>query len=251
MNERAVDNPVSYRKEGVHSYMLLKPRLALLGVLSLLVTCGAVASVASASGPAWKVQGKFLQQGKVQIKMLAGPTEFKGKVALTETTIRCARSRSNAGFIEGHYTAAGGGGGEPFTFEQCVVLTPIGCLVQEPITHPSFMLLVYDRENENIGVVIGSTQSIVFVTFHFESKPKEKCAITEPVEFKGSVVANLKPGREQTKLGGELEFPTTPITEVKHEGVIEKDQLFVGPEVAQFSGKYGIRLEQNQEFGAF
>lgn len=208
-------------------------------------------SVASANGPAWKVSGSRLGQVKQQLKTLAGTTTLVGKVTLIEVKIKCGTARTEGGYIEGAGQGAGVDGAAAIVFEQCEVEKPTQCEVVQPIrTVPVKSQLVTVANGQQIDDLFEPTQGTKFVTITFTSKAGLKCPLTT-FEVKGNVAALVKPeGVEQVQ--GELEFPTTPIPEIKKEGgAAEVIGLKLGTEEAKFSGKFGASLNSGASWGAF
>jgi copper chaperone CopZ len=237
---------------------MFKMRVALLGVLALFITSGIMTSVASANGPAWKVNGTRLgPQVKKQIKLLAGPTELKAKVTLIAVTIKCGTSKVSNAYIEGNGQGAGLDGASGIIYEQCKVPVPANCKVAEPIrTVPIKSQLVTLAGGQQIDDLVAPTQGETFVEIKLENNGAT-CSVAGTFPVKGNVAALVKPEDKEVKQGEagfppELEFPEKPITEVKKEGgAAVKIGLKLGAEAASFSGKYEARLESGEPFGAF
>jgi hypothetical protein len=236
--------------------MLFKPRLALLGVLALFITSGIVTSVASANGPAWKVNGSRLgAQVKQKTKIIAGETTLKAKVIGTPTSIKCETSVVANSFIEGNGQGAGLNGASGITYETCKVTEPLKCLVAQPIkTVPvKSQLVLFGGGQGKIGDLFEPTQGTTFVTIVLENEGTKACIVAGSFPVKGTVVAEVKPENSEV-LTGELAFPSVAISQIKKEGgaATQISPLEIGTgNPATFIGKYEVGLESGMKFGAF
>lgn len=229
---------------------MLKMRVALLGVLALFIVSGVSTSVASASGPGWKVNGTPLAaQAKQKIKLVAGETELKGKVTLLEVVIKCGTSTVLNPYIEGGGQGAGQDGATAIVYEKCTVKNP-GCKVAEPIKTNQIKSHLVLYEGQKIGNLIEPSQGELFVEVKLENKGTEKCAVAGGFPVKGTVVSEIKPERTEA-ITGELAFPTAAITKVKLENQERTVGLKLGSETATFAGKYEAKLESGLPYGAF
>jgi hypothetical protein len=246
------------RRKGNINRMSFKPRVALLGVLALVILSGIATSAASASNPSWKVNGtKLAAQTKEAAKITAlESSELKGKVVGDATTIICTTAVAENAYIEGNGAGAGQDGAKGITFTNCTT-TIVGlanCRVNVPIKTSQLKshLVTYGEGQEKIGDLFEPSQSsgeYVALGFHSASET-EKCAIPEAEKFpvKGSVVAEVKTG-EAVK--GELTYPTTPITKAKLEGQAIEPKLSLGGNPgAIFAGRFEVELVSGKKFGA-
>lgn len=227
--------------------MMFKTRAVLLGVLTLLIVSGTLASAASASGPYWRVNGARLGQGAVkQIKL-----QLKGGAVLAASEagleIECKNGVSEGGTIEGQGEKQGQGKGRS-TFSQCKVVKPAtGCKIVEPITsNPAKSYLATAETQSKIVSVSEPAQGNVFAVV----KITGTCLQVGTYEMTGGTVAEIIPtGIEGQE--GLVVMPSVPIEKIKHEGVEKIVKFSISGLSAKISGAGGARLATNERFGVF
>jgi hypothetical protein len=232
---------------------MFKTRVALLGVLALLTASGITASMASAAGPYWHVNGSKLGQGATrQVKLQAkGITIFKEKIVGSITiVIECHNSYAEGAGIEGVGNLQGQDKGR-IVFEQCkTVFKPAeACTVVEPIkTNQLKSYLAYNKAltQQKFVDVFEPQQRLGFIVLRFSGSG---CLLTED-EVIGSVAAEIVPiEKEAQELL--LNFPEEPITSVIREQQERSVILLQGSEQVMYSGAYGARLATNEPWGVF
>jgi hypothetical protein len=230
---------------------MFKMRVALLGVLALVITSGIMTSAASAS-PSWKVNGtKLGAQVKKPVKIIAGVTELKGKVVLEASTIICGKAVVENAYIEGNGAGAGQSGTTGITFSKCENKGPTNCVINEPITTKQLKshLVTYGEGQEKIGEIFEPSQGTEFVSISFKNGEKT-CSTPGPFPVKGKVASEIKPEGKEVKIG-ELAFPSPFIKTVKLEGQTVEPKLSIGENPsATFSGKFEAELVSEEVFGA-
>jgi hypothetical protein len=201
-------------------------------------------------GPYWHANGVKLE-GKRQIKL-----QLKGKAVLAAPTlgttgleVSCNESHSEGGTIESNGLSQGQDKGQ-ISYSSCTVLKPVsGCTVAEPIvTKPTKSYLAINAGGQQkIVDVFEPTEGTKFVELHFIGAGCGVIAGFQPVA--GSVYAELIPRQGEVQ-EGLLNFPTSPVEKVKHEGIEKTIELTTAGAKATFSGAYGARLATNEPFGA-
>jgi hypothetical protein len=220
-----------------------KMRVALLGAMALLVVSGFAASTASAAGPYWHVGGSRFEKGATGIKL-----QLKGKAVLSVPSagfsIECNGSVSGSSTINGNGTDQGQDKGQ-LTFSQCTT-TLSGCTVAEPITTNQTKSFLANAETQTkIVDVFAPEKGETFVVLNFSSG----CGVLAGAQtVKGRVAAEVIPAGVELK-EGILDFPTTAISSVKHEGVTVAAGLKIGGLVSTFGATYGARLESGANYG--
>jgi hypothetical protein len=245
------------RPEEGSAMHVLKTRVALVGLLTLLVIGGAAASTASAAGPYWRVNGARLGQGVAkQIKFqLKGPIFLKAIPTTTEILIECKSGISEGATIEGQGNFQGQDKGR-FTFRQCRVIKPLGCAgLVEPIT--TNQLKSYLAYNNTAGAqqkfvdVFEPQQGNVIVVFKQAAGGKEECLVAPEATLSGSFAAEIVPTESENQ-ENLLSLPETAITSVVHEQQTKTIRLtFVEGSTATLKGAFGARLETGERWGVF
>ncbi len=229
---------------------MFKTRAVLLGLLTLLITSGIVASTASAAGPYWRVNASRLETGSKQIKL-----QLKGGAVLKTPSlnaeIECKGSISEGATIEGNGTHQGQDKGR-VTYSSCTVLKPSNCSVAEPITTKqlkSYLASPLEVKQTKVLDVFQPTEGTLFVTLKFSGTG---CGTSLEGErgVTGSIAAEVLPSEKEGQEGMDV-FPQTAIAKVKHEGVETTVGLNVVGFASTFSGVYGARLASNEVFGVF
>jgi hypothetical protein len=202
------------------------------------------------AGPFWHVNNARLTSGSKQIKL-----QMKGKAVLVspklELEVVCNSSISESSLIEGNGLSQGQDKGR-VSYSSCKVAKPnkAECTVTEPITTNFTKSYLVEREaQQTIAEVFEPTEGKVFVNLTFSKGCPELIRGTQPVD--GSAAAELAPkGTEVVE--GLLNFPTTAITSVKHEGTEKTIGLTIGASAnaATFSAAYGAKLSTGEIFGA-
>jgi hypothetical protein len=199
--------------------------------------------------PDWFVNGTQLKQGTKQIKL-----QLKGHAILSVATnpvleIKCGGSISEGSTIEGNGVHQGQGKGR-LNFSSCTT-SIVGCETTLPTltTNQVKAYLATAKTQTKMVEVFQPTEGEKFIEF----KLKGKCGVIPTEVFnpaKGSVAAEIIPARvEQKELL--LNFPSTAITEVDHEGETVRPGLTFAGTASVFSGAYGLMLASGEPFGAF
>jgi hypothetical protein len=226
---------------------MFKMRTALLGVLALFIASGIAASVASASGPYWHVNGKKLGQGESrQVKL-----QMKGTGIITileeptQILIECKTSLSEGMTITGQGKSQGQGKGR-LIFTQCKVVKPVeDCGVAQPVqtAQLKFYLAINPNNKQQKYVALFGPQN-PFLIIEFTGL---NCPLGN-VTVQGSVAAELAP----TEVNSQemlLSFPDKPITEVLLEQELVKPSLDGG--AVALHAFYGSRLATGETWGVF
>lgn len=232
---------------------ILKMRVALLGLVALLITSGVATSVASAAGPFWHVGGATLK-GTRQIKLQLKTNGGSGAKLTAETAgepfiIECKNAISEGATIEGDGAKQGQGKGR-IAFSSCKT-SIAACFLTEPVvTNPTKSYLADAESTQSkFAEVFEPGQGEVFINLVFTGK----CGVitvNTPLPVKGSVAAELIPGGKESQ-EGLLNFPVKAITEVKHEGTVVKPLMQFAGVTSVFSGALGARLQTGEAFGVF
>lgn len=214
--------------------------------MTLLIVSGFATSTASALGPYWHVNGSKLV-GTRPIKLqLKGVAVLRAETKPTAFTIECGGARSEASTIGGNGTTQGQDKGR-LTFSSCKTSLK-ECIAPETITtNETKSYLALAATQTKIVDVFEPTTGTKYVEF----KLTGKCGVIETnvnLAVIGSVAAEVIPvGVEQKE--GLLNFPTTAIRLVKHEGTeVVLGMKFANIE-AVFGGAFGATLEQGGTFG--
>jgi hypothetical protein len=230
---------------------MLKIRVALLGVLVLLISSGIAASAASAAGPFWHVNGtkftKGSKQNTLQNKMAVVLTSEVGTVPVV---IACTTSESEGATIEGNGSNQGQDKGR-LKFTGCKVEIA-NCTVVEPITTSltkSHLVTFKGGSQTKYADLLEPSEGTVFATVKI-IKSTEACPVATVLEVKGSIAAEIYPKEHETK-EGLLNFPSIRIGPVFLEGVEKTPGLFVGTKEAKFLATYGSKLVTGETFGVF
>jgi hypothetical protein len=233
--------------------MMFKVRVALLGVLALVITSGIAVSAASAAGPIWKVNGSRLTQGEKQVKIKAGVTELKGTVSGTAVVINCTTATIPGAFIMGNGTGAGQDKSNGITFENCKVAKPTTCETSKQIKTnqtKSHLVTYTSGELKKIGDLFEPTVGTEFAGLLLTGA---SCFVHQEIfPIKGTVASEVKPENAEA-VKGELVFPPTAITKVVSEGQEVNVLLSIGAatNVATFNGNFEAELFTAEKFGAF
>lgn len=196
------------------------------------------------AGPFRRVNGARFESGTKQIKL-----QLKSNAAVLvspklELEVECKNSISEGATIEGNGLNQGQGKGR-VSYSSCKVLKPnkAECTVAEPITTKPIKSYLAFREGaqQEFVEVFEPTEGNVFTNLTFSKGCPLIIAGTQPVD--GSAAAELVP-KEAEVQEGLVNFPTTPIEKVKHEGVEKTIGLTIGGSTnsASFSAAYGARL---------
>jgi hypothetical protein len=156
----------------------------------------------------------------------------------------CGNSILEKSTINGNGTNQGQDKGQ-LTFSQCTT-TLSGCTVAEPITTNQTKSFLANAETQTkIVDVFAPEKGETFVVLNFSSG----CGLLAGAQtVKGRVAAEVIPAKVELK-EGILNFPTTAISSVKHEGVTVDTGLKVGGLVSTLGAAYGARLESGANFG--
>ncbi len=230
----------------------IKMRAGVLALLALFIVSGIAASTSSAAGPYWKVNGtKLVGTRQIKLQLKSATAVLKSEKLGLEVV--CHESISEGATIEGTNIQQGQAKGR-VSYDSCEVLNPSTCKVNEPITtRPTkSFLAVNEGAQQNIVDVYAPTEGNVFVELTFTGTSCPTTLKGGPVPVDGSIYAELVPHEGEVQ-EGLLNFPLSPVAEVKHEGTLVKVGLTVGGSgnAATFSGTYGARLANFPEkFGA-
>jgi|SRR6267154_1909220 len=241
---------------------MLKIRLALLGVLALVVTSGIAASTASAGGPFWHVGGSKFSQGTRQLELQnKGNLVLKGELALVKVEVECETSLSEGATIEGSGQQKPGQGKGRLKFEKCIVKTagktePCKALV--PIkTNQTKLILGTSNEGVQRKYVdiFEPQQGTKFAEITFVNNITT-CPFAGTFPLTGAVAAEMAP-TESEALEGSLIFPETAIKAVQVFSQVSGQPeergtgLFFGAKAANFKVTYKGKLVTNEIWGVF
>lgn len=233
---------------------MFKTRVALLGLAAIFIVSGSVASVASAAGPFWRVNGTRLEQGKtaVNISAIQFEPELKGKVLGLGAWVSCKVAQTQNAYIEGNGTNQGLDSASSITFEKCTTHEPANCTVVEPIKTKPLKSALVEYTNSakqlKIGDLFEPTQGTTFVELEFVGASCSVKGTKFPVT--GNIVAEVFP-ENQEALKGRLIFPNEPIKKVKHEGTEVSVALLLGLVEAKFVATFEASLVSGLKWGAF
>jgi hypothetical protein len=229
---------------------MLKIRVALLGVLVLLISSGIAASAASAAGPFWHVNGtKFTKGSKQNTLQNKMPVVLSSEIGTVPVKVVCTVSESEGATIEGNGNNQGQDKGR-LKFTSCTVNVS-KCMVIEPIVTSltKSHLVTFKGSQTKYADLLEPSEGTFFATVKI-TKETEACSVAAVLEVKGSVAAEVYPKEHETK-EGLLNFPSIPIGTVFLEGVEKNPGLFVGLKEARFSAAYGSKLVTGETFGVF
>jgi hypothetical protein len=227
----------------------LKMRAALLGIVALFIVSGTMTSVASAA-PFWHVNGTKLATGtEKQIKL-----QTKGPAVFTSESLGVEWECKNSIFEGATINNATGQGQSKgrISYSSCKVITPTSCTLAEPLTtKPLKAYLAEELEtgSKNWAEVFEPTEGTIFFELRFTGTGCGILAGSQPI--KGGLAAEIIPKSAEHQ-EGLLNFPSTAITKVKHEGTEKTIAWLIASTAVTFKAVYGARLaEFPTAFGVF
>jgi hypothetical protein len=248
-----------------------KLKLALLGLILLLVSAGATsASALAVEAPYWKIEEQRLEEGQTEhivVKNAPGKefvlhTEIKGKKA----EIRCKSVGSSNAIIIGSKKTFDGKAEIRLSPKECRLYINFGegfveqkgCKVANIESTVLSGRLWYEGEKETEGekiVVVFEPKELTEknpLIANVKIEKLEVCEFANTYALEGDVAARVSPENTEAK-AGKLVFPVTPIVNVWQPQTAEKLKLALkfGGSTATVQDESELELESKEAFGAW
>jgi hypothetical protein len=226
--------------QGAKGMPHFKMTMPLLGILALFAISGLTASVASAAGPYWHVNGSRFEKGTRQIKLQLKSSKAVFRSEKLGLEFTCNESRSEGATIEGSGTNQGQDKGR-ISYTSCTFAKPVGCLLTGPIVTNQMKsyLAVNEGVQQNLVDILEPAEGTLLFKLTFTGKACGVFAGAQPVD--GSAYAEFVP-KEVEGQEGLLNFPSVPVAKVKHEGVEKAVGLTIAGVPFEIVDTYGARL---------
>jgi hypothetical protein len=207
--------------------------------------------------PQWRVNGKDLQEGSVELTSSGGSFEIKSELVKKATTIECLKT-NGVDKIEGNGKSHGLDT-DIIESKECKVVGAESCKVSEPVTaklrsslwqHGTIKEVEEKAKGaEKLEDVLQPESGEILTTVTLEGS---SCALKGKYEVKGSTAAAFEPG-EKEGTEGKLAWTTAnpkAVHQKKTEGEGEEEKtlgLKLGPAPAELEGTSTLTLVKAQK----